>query len=480
MKKIMIIVFMLPFAGFSQQKITLQECRQMAMEHNQKIKAAEFNKQAATSLKKAAFTQFLPNFNIEGTYTYLNNQFELLDEDLLFPVVSASSIDEAGKVDPSLFDQSTLVINPATGMPVTDAEGNAVFKNYGWIPADELSVNTQSYYLLNAGFIQPIYAGGKIRETYKIAGYAEDIASSKKKMTTSEVLYKVERYYWQVISLTQKVELAQKYAELLNKLVSNLEDYYDEGLITQNELLKAKVKRNEANLNLLKAQNGETLAKMALAQLIGITNSQELTLDDSELENIDAEYQNQIAKTYEARPELEILEQSVNMAQSGVNMMRSRFLPNIGLTAGYLMTNPNPYNGLKNEFGGSLSVGVVAQIPLFHWGDKKHTLHAAKAELKASELKMEETDELLALEVQQAFFQLNESVKNLKMARSNMVQAEENLQVTQTNFEEGMVKTTDILEAQALWQKAKAAKIEAQTAFILNKTLVKKVTGQLN
>ena len=112
----------------------------MAMEHNQKIKAAEFNRQAATSLKKAAFTQFLPNFNIEGTYTYLNNQFELLDEDLLFPVVSSSSIDEAGKVDPSLFDQSTLVINPATGMPVTDAEGNAVFKNYGWIPAEDILI----------------------------------------------------------------------------------------------------------------------------------------------------------------------------------------------------------------------------------------------------------------------------------------------------------------------------------------------------
>lgn len=464
----------------AQTPLTLEKCREMAIEHNQKIKQAGLSTKAAAELRKSAFTQFLPNFNIEGSYSYLNKDLQLLNEDLLFPVISYKTLGADGKVDVSKLGPESIVINPATGTPVTDGNGNPVFKNYGWIPKDELSIDNNSIYIVNAGFVQPLFAGGKIRETYKIAGYAEEAAKSNEKLTVSEVLYNVENYYWMTVTLRQKVSLSKSYSEMLGALVSDLENYYSEGLITKNDLLKAKVKQNEARQLELKAQNGLSLAKMALFQQIGFPIDTVCELQDTVLFNTELLNKQPGDLSFDSRAELSILGENSKIAQSTVNLMRSRYLPDIGLSAGYLLSNPNPYNAFSKEFGGAFAVGIICKIPVFHWGDKTHTLNAAKVGFEIANLKKDEATELISLEVKQASYKFSESEKAVETAKVTLQQATENLDVARSEFEEGTVKTTELLEAQTLWQQAKTTLIEAQSELMLNQTLLKKVTGKLN
>ena len=154
-------------------------------------------------------------------------------------------------------------------------------------------------------------------------------------------------------------------------------------------------------------------------------------------------------------------------------------MPNIGLTAGYLMTNPNPYNGMTEEFGGDWNVGLVCNIPVFHFGEKRQTLEAARHEQQVSELKLEEAREMISLQVQQAVYSYTESVKKAEMAKIALTQATENLQLTQDNFDEGMLQTRDVLEAQTMWQDAYSTYIDALTEQQLSNTKLKKVTGAL-
>jgi len=92
---------------------------------------------------------------------------------------------------------------------------------------------------------------------------------------------------------------------------------------------------------------------------------------------------------------------------------------------------------------------------------------------------MDEAKELISLQVQQAVYQLNESVKKVQMAEENLKQAEENLKVTRNAFDEGKLKTSDVLEAQTLWQNAYSDLIDARMEYRLNITNLKKVTGTL-
>jgi len=154
-------------------------------------------------------------------------------------------------------------------------------------------------------------------------------------------------------------------------------------------------------------------------------------------------------------------------------------MPNIGLSANYLLSNPNPYNGMREEFGGDWNVGVAVNIPIFHWNDRGHTLNAARSEQRVAELKMEEAKELISLQVQQAVFTLNESVKKIEMAEENLKQAEENLKVTNDALEVGTQKTTDVLEAQSMWQNAYSDLIDARMEYRMNLVNLKRVLGNL-
>jgi outer membrane protein len=487
MKKISIVLAMtiLPAIMAAQDSISLEQCKKLALEHNHKMKIARNQSDAAEELRKAAFTQYLPNFSVNGTYSYINKDYQLLKNDLLMPVVPYTAIDpatgqlsQAALKDPAVA-ASTFVINPSTGTVVTDGSGNPVFQKYTYLPASKSTIAIDNMYMLNGGFTQPIYLGGKIRQINRIATYTRDIADEQLALTEDEILYQVEEAYWRIVSLREKVLLAEKYSMMIKRLVNDLSNIHSEGIITNNDLLKAKLKESEAGLMLLKAKNGMELSKMALCQMTGIQYSSTLLLSDS-LNNSDMNVKSYLVKEeeIEGRQELRILEKTIQITEAGEKLMLSRYLPNLVLNAGYTFMNPNPYRGLANEIGSDYNIGVVFNVPIFHFGDKKHTLNAARAEHEAAITKLDETKELLVLQLQQAVYRYNESATKSEYAALALEQASQNLSYTDDNFREGILKTTDLLEAQVLWQKAWSEVIDARTEQQMSLCNLKKTTGK--
>ena len=487
MKKInlLIAIMILPRIILAQESLSLEECRRLALDHNHKMKMAKYQVEAAEAVRKAAFTQYLPNFSINGAYSYINKDYQLLKNDLLLPVVPYTALDPAtGQLSQAALNDpavaaSTFVINPSTGTPVTDGSGNPVFQKYTYLPASKSKIAIDNLYVINGGFTQPIYLGGKLREANKIASYTKEIADHQLSLTEDEIIYSVEEAYWRIVSLQEKVRLAQQYSGMLQSLVADLANIKAEGIITGNDLLKAKLKLSEADLLLLKAKNGMELSRMSLCQMTGIHYSGSMVLTDS-LNNRDITVQSYLVneQEIERRDELRMLEKSVLIAQAGEKLMLSRYLPNIVLNAGYTFMNPNPYRGLANEIGSDYNIGVVCNIPIFHFGDRKHTMTAAKSEHEAAVAKFDETKELLVLQLQQSVYRYNESALKTQYAALALDQAQENLNYTEDNFREGMLKTTDLLEAQVLWQKAYSELIDAQTEQQMSLSNLKKTTGK--
>jgi outer membrane protein len=487
MKKIEFLITMLviPLALSGQESLSLEHCRTLALDHNQKIKMAKEQVQAATAVKKSAFTQYLPDFSINGAYSYFNKDYQLLKNDLFLPVVPYSAIDPAtGQLSQAALNSpsvaaSTFVINPSTGTIVTDASGNPVFQKYTYLPASKTRISLDNLYVMNGGFTQPIYMGGKIREANKIAAYTKEIADHNLSLNQDELIYAVDESYWRVVSLREKVKLAEKYKQMLTRLVSDLENIRSEGIITKNDLLKAKLKLSESEILLLEANNGMEISKMILCQMTGIPYSSSIALTDS-LNKADTSVLSFTVneESIADRPEIKILEKNVDIARSGVKLMKSRYLPNIVLNAGYTFMNPNPYDGLAKEFGSDYNIGVVCNIPIFHFGDKRHTLDAARFEQESASLKLEESRELMVLQLQQAVYQYTESKKKTDYAALALDQAVQNLNSTVDNFNEGILKTSDLLEAQVLWQKAWSELINALTSRQMSVSNLKKVTGK--
>ena len=168
------------------------------------------------------------------------------------------------------------------------------------------------------------------------------------------------------------------------------------------------------------------------------------------------------------------------MARSNERIAVSRFLPNAALTAGYTVSNPNMFNGVERAFGGQYQVGVVVNVPIFHFGERVHTLDAAKSERETALLKLEDAKEQVELDIAQATFKNNESEKKFQMAQSNKIKAEENLRYANVGFEAGTIAATTLMEAQTAWLKASSEHIDAQIDVRLGRVYLRKALGKLN
>lgn len=477
-----ILVIGVGFNSAAQQTLSLADCKSMALEQNFKIRVAQEEAGASEALSLSARTNFFPNISANGLYNRSNKNISLLSGDALAPGIPFTAIDpETGEFKPDRDPVNTFVFNPISGDMVYDKDGNPVFKNYTWIPKDQFEIGNKNLFMAGVNITQPIYMGGKIRELYRVSKLNNAIAELKLTHEQNELMYSVEESYWRVISIQEKVTMIENYINLLAKLKADLEELYNEGIIIKNDILKVDVKVNEAQLNLFKATNGLKLSQMALCQLIGIPFETEILLGDSLESNPLALPQNiGLDSALVNRPEFAMLNRASDIAQAGVNIMRSRYMPNIGLTAGYSFLNPNPYNGFSNEFGGDWNVGVAINIPIFHWNDRAHTMRAALHEQKKVELQLDEARELISLQLKQAQFLVEENQKKVLMAKTNMELADENLRNTRNSFTEGMVKTTDVLEAQALWFDAYSNLIDAQMENQLSMVNLKKVMGKID
>lgn len=481
---VLLILFALPLSA--QQNLTLSECRTKALEQNREIRIAQNEMRSAAYARKSAQTHYLPRINFGGGWLRTGKAFQPLENDLLLPIVPFNTIDPStGRFNPETLKDpataiNTLVMNPETGQPMVDQVGNPIFRNYAMLPADKLVFDHKNSYYARFTVTQPLFTGFKITEANHIARRAENIAKEKEILTRAEVVAKTDEAFWRVVSLREKLKLANAYETLLERLVTDLENMYGEGIITRNDLLKAQVKQNEAKLKTLQAENGYALSKMALAQIIGMEEN-DIEIDSGKMEEpslaMPASFQWEVSP--DNRAEIAMLKEKAAIMESKKNIGRSKFMPDVMLSTGYGWMNPNPYNGLRNEFGGNWSVGVVVSIPVFTWGERCNDLHAAKLKVANAELELNEAREMIDLQIRQNRYRYSEALKKAEMTGLSKEQAEENMRMAKENLMEGRSRLTELLEAQLQWENASSEHIDALVEMQTTLLELDKSTGEI-
>jgi outer membrane protein TolC len=291
-------------------------------------------------------------------------------------------------------------------------------------------------------------------------------------------LVAVDEAYWQVVSVQHKKEVAEKYAALLQTLYNNVDEMVKADVATQGDLTRVRVKLNEAQMNLTKATNGLLLAKMLLAQRCGMPLDTVFTVADLNLSTLDNQVPESIDmdNIYRRRSEMKMLRISDSIAQQGVRIARSTLMPNIGFTAGYLFSNPNIFDGFKNEFNGSFMAGVAVNIPIAHPGSF-YALKAAKAKRREVACQIEEAQEMIELQVNKLNYELALAYKKLTQAQSNLDNAEENLKLANESFQAGVCSSSDLMAAQTAWLSAQSEVVDAQIEIAMSRVYLRQALG---
>lgn len=476
-------IMMLASTVQGQQLLTLDQCRQRALDANKGLKMSEEKCNETANLKNVALCQMLPKVGAVGGYVWTDKSVNLLSDDQKERI---SHIGDQVQSDISASLHHDLGNLPIGGEAIADALSNALgntslgtnLNNMGNDVVQGLETDTRNMGIGLVSVTQPIYMGGKLRALYRSAQLADRLSNVEYDKKREETLIAVDEAYWQVVSVKQKKALAEQYADLLKQLTENVEEMVKAEVATNGDLAKVKVKYNEAQMSLTKATNGLALAKMLLAQRCGMPLDSDFDVSDmapgisiESTDNIDME------QVWQRRHEMQMLRISDSVAQQAVVMAASSLKPNVMAMGGYMFSNPNVFNGFQNEFGGTMTAGVVVNIPILHPGGI-YSVKAAKAKQREVAYQREEAQEMIELQVSKLNYERELAFKKLDEAQSNLQQAVENMKLADESFKAGVCSSSDLMTAQTAWMQAKSEVLDAEIEIQMSSVYLQQAMGK--
>ncbi|MBQ9286781.1 MAG: TolC family protein [Bacteroidaceae bacterium] len=524
------------------QLLSLDSCRTLALRNNKELKMGELEQEAAYWQHRSVKTNYLPKVSAVGTYQRTSREVSLLNKNQK-QALSTMGSRFAGAVGEGAHQGSLALQQQLASLP-NSPEFQALMQNpeFQTIMAQNpqlasLLSNPQAMQQMAAPYLQqastafnamlsgmaeavdgvgqsivdafrtdtrnmtgaavmltqPLYMGGKIRAYDRITRLAQEAAGEQVTMDEQDLLVSVDEAYWRIVALQNKKNLAQSFLETVQKLDDDVEKLTAEGLATKADGLSVKVKVNEAQVALIQVDNGLTLSRMALAQLCGLPMDETFTLEDeggdvttdgalqlavSLQPNADAPFA--VETAYAHRPELHALDIAAQVKREEVKVARSEYLPNLALTAGYLVSNPSVFNGFEKKFKGMWSAGVVLKVPILTWGDRIYKVRQAKAEAAIAQTHLDEVREKVGLQVNQNKQKMQEAKERLTTAIRSQEQADENLRMAQLGLREGVIPVSNVLQAQTAWLAAHSTLVEAEIDLRLADLYLMRSLGTLS
>lgn len=415
---ISILALSIAFQSFAQdEKLSMEKCREMAVDYNQDVKSSIAELEASGYDAEAINKDNLPKIDLNTNYRYLSNGISM--------------------------DGFTTL---------------------------------EHIYNVNLSIIQNIYSGSQVKTSYELARTKEAISSEQKRFTTSEVVLETDRLYWDVVGNAEFLNLSIRYRNIVDKLVLTVLDKVEEEVLSRTEYLQAKVNLNDAELKVIQSENNLKLAEMALNRVIGIDITTDINTEDSirvDFNSIDDIDYVQTALT--TRAEIKINENLVTASDLNVTLTRSPYLPTIGVGANGRYGTPG--DNLGTEPNLNFQAFGYLNMPLVYFGKKGKQVEASRVRSEIASLQLDKTQDLITLEVSQARYALEESVKKVELTQNSVQQADENLDLVSDRYTEGLSPIIDVLNAQIFWESAYMDFVDAKKGFQVNHSIYQKALG---
>ena len=448
MKKILSIIVCSVCCGVTAiaQTYTLEQLKDSALQNNIAIRNAKHAIDAAQQQRKEAFTKYFPT--VSGTGFWFNANKGM------------------AKTELNLSQQ----ISPELGMTLAQS-----------LPAEALAAlgNPISISMMKNGTIagvtavQPIFAGGQIINGNKLAKVGEDVSRLQLQLSENDVEKQTEQYYWQLVSLQEKMKTIEAVEALLADIHKDVDVAVRAGVAMRNDLLQVQLRQNDVESQKVKLNNGIGIVRLLLAQYCGLNNEQfsvaSTEITDGSLQQVIKQDRDQ---ALQGTAEYQLLNKQVEATQLQRKMEVGKNLPTVGVGAGY-----NYHNLMENDHTFGMVFATVS-VPISDWWGGSHAVKRKKIAQQQAEEQLADNSQLLKIRMQNAWNIVEESRQQLQIAQRSIEQAEENLRLNRDYYRAGTSKMSDLLESQLLYQQSLDRRTDAFADYQYKILEYRQATGQ--
>lgn len=319
--------------------------------------------------------------------------------------------------------------------------------------------------------IQPVYAGGRIVNSNKLAKVGEDASRLQLRLSQNDVDKTAEGYFWSMVAIEEKLKTVAAVERLLNDIHKDVDVSVRAGVALRNDLLQVELRQNNVESQKLKLNNGLSLVKMLLAQYCGLQDTTFLLSYDSEAASpisLRQDHQSALPQT----AEYQLLGKQVESAKLQKKLAVGEYMPSVGVGAGY------SYNNVLGNGKSNGTIFATLQVPISDWWGGSHAIKRKKIAYQKAVDERQDKAELLVIRMQNAWNNVEEAYKQLNIAEKSIEQSDENLRIHRDHYNAGTATMSDLLEAQLLYQQSQDQRTDAFADYQNSILEYKQAVGQ--
>ena len=412
--------------------LTLQEAIDLGVKNSHILQASSAKIEEANAQVRQAMDNKLPNASVSGSYLYVGN-----------PTISMK-----------------------TGKPGgSDSSGTKIPK-----------INQALYGILNVSL--PIYAGGKIRYGIESAKYLQkavqlDAENDKESVILNTINAYVNLYKASVTVDVVRENLAQ--SSHRDSVFSRLEQ---NGLLARNDLLKSELQTSNIELSLLDAENNLKMANINMDLMLGLSEKTILKTDSS---GFDKNYSLKTIDEYEQlslnnRKDVMALSFRKMAAIKGISIAKADQYPSLALTGGYIAADIPNFLTITN----AVNIGVGLKYNIASLWKSKAQVAEAKSRVEEITANEAQLSDGVRLQVNHDFENYLLSQKKTEVYKKAVAQAEENYRITKNKYDNALVNTTDLLDANVSLLQSKINLAVSKADVLLTYSKLLETTGILS
>jgi len=415
------------------RKLNLEQCIKIGLINSKTIHSSKMSVLEAEAQMREMNTNGLPSLSFNATYTRLSK---------VPPFTVAVPGLGSFNISPSIFDNYSMALS----------------------------------------LKQPLFTGFKLSSSYDMAKYNSLAAKQTYSQDEQNLILNIKNAYWNLFKAIKIKEVIDENVQQVKAHLTDIQNFYKQGLATKNEVLKVEVQLSDAQLNQIDAKNAVKLAGVNLNNVLGLPLSTGIEIQDSiSVKNTSNLYNMDqlISEAQDNRPELKAMEYKVKASEKGITLAQSDWYPQIFLAGEYNYAKPNQrLLPTKNEFYGTWDVSVGLSLSLWNWGATLDKTDQAKAQYEQANDGLKTLKDAVTLEVTQDYYNLVKASEKVIVAEEAVKQAEENYRVTDDKFKQGITLNSELLDAETALKQVRTNYTQALVDYELAKAQIEKATGK--
>lgn len=404
------------------REMSLQEALAITEEASFEIRMAEANMKKVRSQYRQTNAAFLPQLSIEETGVSTNDPLNVFGFKLKQEAVTQADFNPTRLNDPDAYDNFTTTFKAQ----------------------------------------QPLFNADAIFQRRAVKNQLE---AAKKQMegTIQHVRYQVKDTYYQLQLMEKQDQVITKSLEVAQENERQAKNYYEQDMINKADYLAAKVRVLELKSRQSKVRDQRKTVQDNFRYLLNIEEDVAIEATDS-LHMRPGISDEMINAENATNAKLEAMKYRMSAAKEMQRSSKFNFIPSINLFGSYEFNDEVPFG----TQGDSYMIGATLKWDLFKGFQNVGKVMESKAQLKKAELAYESSLFKNKMEIQQAQRSLDQAQEQLQFAEASVEQAEEDFRIRNNRYEQGMEKTTDLLQAETKLLQSKLQRLNALYQYNLS------------